>query len=159
MAELRTAMERSGFEDVRTYIQSGNVIYRAERGLAAQARRLVDLIEERFGLSPAVAAFTARQWRTVVDEAPDWWGRDTAFRHNVLVLIGPTTVPDAIAAIGELRPELERIQGGRRVIYQSVSIEGYSRARTSRLPASPIYRQMTVRNHNTAAKLADLLRG
>lgn len=66
MAELRDALTERGFGDVRTYIQSGNVVYGAPAGasnssaaLAGEAAEITAAIEERRGFAPVVMAFTA----------------------------------------------------------------------------------------------------
>jgi len=56
MAELRNALEDAGFERVRTYIQSGNILLDAPDGdRSALSQRISALILEQFGVtSPAV---------------------------------------------------------------------------------------------------------
>ncbi|MDR3686108.1 MAG: DUF1697 domain-containing protein [Coriobacteriia bacterium] len=50
MAALRAALERVGFVDVRTYLQSGNVVFAADSGTAPQhALAVAQCIEREFG--------------------------------------------------------------------------------------------------------------
>lgn len=63
MAELRDACREAGFEDVATYIQSGNIVLSAEAAADAVAERLKRLIAERFELDVPVIVRTAAQWR------------------------------------------------------------------------------------------------
>ena len=50
MAALRASMERAGFTDVRTYLQSGNVVFGAENGSAIDhALAIAACIEQEFG--------------------------------------------------------------------------------------------------------------
>lgn len=158
MGELRDAMQSAGFADVRTYIASGNVMYRAADRLDAQARTLRALIKKEFEVDPEIVTYTARRWCRVVAQAPAWWGRDDAWRHNIVVLIPPLTATAAIGGIGELRDELESVQSGDGVLYQSIAKTAINRASTgSKFASTVTYKQVTVRNHNTAIKLAEML--
>jgi uncharacterized protein (DUF1697 family) len=158
MAELRAALEADGFADVRTYIASGNVLLAApgagEDEIAARVERV---IAAAFGLEVEVAARTAERWRTAIGAAPDWWGADASWKHNALVLLGDAAAGEVVEQIGELKRDLERLAAGDGVVFHSVSVAGFGRARTGKLASMPVYRAMTVRNHRTALKLAELL--
>lgn len=156
MADLRTALEADGFKDVRTYIASGNVIFRAGRPDAAA--RVARVIKDNFKLDVEVVVFTAKQWRAVVDNAPSWWGDDEKFRHYLLILLDRRESKKVIDAIGELKPDIELIETGPGVLYQSVEIASIGKATSgSKLASNAAYKRMTIRNYNTAVKLAKLL--
>lgn len=61
MATLRADLEAAGFGDVRTYIQSGNVVYRSRDvgSPADDAAEIAAVIERAHGFAPAVMAFDA----------------------------------------------------------------------------------------------------
>jgi uncharacterized protein (DUF1697 family) len=70
MPELRDLFSNAGFEDVRTYVQSGNVVLgsaEAPRALEARAERL---IAERFGFEVPVVARTRDELAAVVERDP-----------------------------------------------------------------------------------------
>ena len=70
MPELRELLSNAGFEDVRTYVQSGNVVLRnaeTPRALEARAERL---IAERFGFEVPVVARTRDELAAVVERDP-----------------------------------------------------------------------------------------
>lgn len=158
MGELRAAMDAAGFEGARTYIASGNVMFKAAGGLGAQAARLGELIKREFGVDCAIVPYTAKRWRKVVESAPDWWGADDDWRHNIFVVISPLTPKQALAGMGELRDDIESVQIGDGVLYQSIAKAGINRGRTSsKIVGTAIYRNLTIRNYNTAIKLAQLL--
>lgn len=158
MAELRAALAAAGLEDVRTYIASGNVLLHAPGASEAQVAAEVErVIEATFGLDVRVAARTSERWRAAIAAAPAWWANDEADRkHNALVLLGDAQAAELIEQIGQLKPELERLAPGDGLIFHSISISGFGRARTGKLASMPVYREMTVRNHRTALRLAEL---
>ena len=70
MAPLRTALTKAGLKDVRTYIQSGNVIASSELSLAALERRVHEFIYKSFGGDIAVVARTAKQFASMLKLNP-----------------------------------------------------------------------------------------
>ena len=66
MADLRAALTERGFDNVRTYIQSGNVVYDAPTGakrskgtLRAEGSTIADTIKELRGFAPVVIVLDA----------------------------------------------------------------------------------------------------
>jgi uncharacterized protein (DUF1697 family) len=71
MAELRTVYESLGFEAVRSYIQSGNVVFRTGKGAASPlARRIEGAIADAFGFDVPVILRTADEMAAVVRDNP-----------------------------------------------------------------------------------------
>jgi uncharacterized protein (DUF1697 family) len=70
MPALREALEEAGFEDVKTYVQSGNVVL-SSRAKAETVRQKVErVIAERFGLEIAVVVRTRAELAAVVKRNP-----------------------------------------------------------------------------------------
>jgi uncharacterized protein (DUF1697 family) len=67
MPELRSALEASGFENVRTYLQSGNVVLSGAGDVAPKVRRV---IAKEFDLDIAVVTRTRAQLAKVVERNP-----------------------------------------------------------------------------------------
>lgn len=71
MADLRAATAAAGFENARSYIQSGNLVVDAKNSSAKQvASRINELISDEFGLDVPVIVRTPTQWRAVADSNP-----------------------------------------------------------------------------------------
>jgi uncharacterized protein (DUF1697 family) len=70
MEALRATAARCGFDDVTTFIQSGNVIFRSRLGAKTVTARLHDAILEDSGLDTRIATRTAAQLRTVIERNP-----------------------------------------------------------------------------------------
>jgi uncharacterized protein (DUF1697 family) len=70
MVELRAALVEAGFGDVKTYLQSGNVVVSSKEGPEQTARRIERLIQDRFGLEIAVVGRTGAQLARVVARNP-----------------------------------------------------------------------------------------
>ena len=80
-------------------------------------------------------------------------------RHNALFVIPPVTTEEMLAQIGAVKPEYERIGDYGKVIFWSAPIATFSRTRLTKIVQSKAaYNAITIRNANTALKLAELAR-
>jgi uncharacterized protein (DUF1697 family) len=71
MKELTVMFSEAGCENVRTYIQSGNVIFRAARSVSARLPgRITTQITERFGYRTPVQLRTTEQLEDVISSNP-----------------------------------------------------------------------------------------
>lgn len=71
MEELRAMYESLKFQDPRTYVQSGNVLFKTnERNEAKLSSRIQDGIEKKFGFRPDVIVRTTDELRSAVAKNP-----------------------------------------------------------------------------------------
>jgi len=70
MPELREALESAGFSDVRTYVQSGNVVLSSRASPVRVARDVNALIKKRFGLDIVVLVRSRADLAEVVRRNP-----------------------------------------------------------------------------------------
>jgi uncharacterized protein (DUF1697 family) len=71
MADLKDAVADLGLSDVRTYLQSGNMVFRAAKaGDETLARRIAKAIEDRNGMDVHVLIRNAREWDAVIERNP-----------------------------------------------------------------------------------------
>jgi uncharacterized protein (DUF1697 family) len=158
MADLKQALITDGFASVRTYIQSGNVLFTSEEKVTDKlAKRIEQSIKTHFNMVVPTAVFSAQEWQGIIDKAPRQWGKDPAWKHNLLILLKPYDMQEVIAAVGTLKPDIEFMVPGDGVLYQSMSLALFGRTTTGKLASNPIYRRMTIRNYNTSLKLLKLL--
>jgi uncharacterized protein (DUF1697 family) len=62
MKELAASLERAGFSAVRTYLQSGNVVFRSTRSSASTlSASIARLMLDKFGFAPAVMVLSATE--------------------------------------------------------------------------------------------------
>ena len=93
----------------------------------------------------------------VLAAAPPAWGEDPAYRHNALFTLAGTTPDEVLASIPPVKDELETVAAGPGVIFWSAEKKRVTRSAFVKLPALPVYQQVTIRNHNTVRRLAALL--
>ena len=70
MPVLREALEEAGFEDVRTYVQSGNIALTSRAKPETVRRKVERVVAERFGLEIAVVVRTRAELAAVVQRNP-----------------------------------------------------------------------------------------
>src|SRR5262245_26715646 len=71
MEELRDCFDSLGFERVRTYIQSGNVVFEHRLANASSmVERLEEGIRARFGLEVRVAVRTEKELSRIIENMP-----------------------------------------------------------------------------------------
>lgn len=159
MPALKAAFEGSGYEDVVTYIQSGNVLFSApSSGQAELTKRVERLIRTAFDHYDASVVLRSRsQMRAVVEKAPKGFGSEPArYRYDVLFLKAPLTAKQVVASV-PTKEGVDRIWAGSGVVYFSRLISRATSSRLNRVASMPIYKSMTIRNWNTTTKLHQLL--
>ena len=158
MAELKRCFESLGFGDVATYIQSGNVLFEAEKSPAAQlAARVEAALAKTFGYAGRVAVRSHAQMSAIVDDAPAGFGREPErYRYDVLFLLPPLTPAAAMKEL-KTREGVDRAFAGKGVCYFSRLVSRITQTYLNQIVGLPVYQNMTIRNWNTTAKLRELL--
>jgi uncharacterized protein (DUF1697 family) len=157
MPALTACFENAGFEDVVTYIQSGNVIFRSSGSGPALVERIEELLSSTFAYPARVVLRSRAQLRGIVDGAPKGFG-SADHRSDVIFLKEPLTAKEALAQV-PVNPDVDRVSAGRGVLYHSRLTSLASRSRLSKIVSLPIYQSMTIRNWNTTTTLARMLDG
>ena len=158
MPLLKAAFEKHGFSDVRTYINSGNVIFscvQTERtALQAVCRKI---IADTFSLDIALSIVLPNELAEALDNAPAWWDADADSKHNAIFVIAPATAETVLACIGETKPDYERIAHAGQVLFWSAPIQTFSRTRLTKVVTTSLSTDITIRNANTTKKLLQLV--
>jgi uncharacterized protein (DUF1697 family) len=156
MAALKELFESLGFADVRTYIQSGNVIFRSKEGGKQLRPKLQKELKATFGFDVAVVIRTAEEMGKIIASTP--FSPDTLAEHESLyvALLGGTPTEDAIEDLLACRSDVDdfRLVGGEVYILlrQSSRQSLFSNSFLERKLGVPA----TTRNWNTIAKLAEM---
>ena len=157
MAQLRDALSAAGFEDVRTYLQSGNVVLRSGTRPAALEARLEALIAERFALEVPVIVRTGEELREVVEHNPLAAVADNPKRYQVTFLereLGQERLRD----LSRLAVPPERLVAHRREVY-AWHPAGVARSRLwAGLAGDALGVKATARNWRTVTNLLTMAR-
>ena len=160
MIELRACFEKQDFQEVVTYIQSGNVLFTAPGWERDElARRIEGSLTATFNYRASVVLRSRRQMQDIVRRAPDGFGaHPTKYRYDVIFLKEPLTAVTALKGM-LTKPGVDEARAGVGVVYFSRLVSRASQSQLSRLVSLPIYQSMTIRNWNTTTKLLQMMEG
>ena len=158
MAELRACFEALGFQNVRTYIQSGNVLFGTdEPDQARLTSQIEDALSKTFNYQSRVVVRSDEEMKAIVANAPKGFGSDPAtYRYDVIFLKEPLNAAEAMKSV-TTKEGVDQAFAGDGVLYFSRLISKATQSRLSRIVSMPIYQSMTIRNWNTTTRLLNML--
>ena len=157
MTALKASFEAHGFEDVVTFIASGNVLFSAARSGPALVREIEARLSKTFGYTASVVLRSRKQMRDIVEGAPAGFGTQPAkYRYDVIFLKEPLKAGAAIKSV-PTREGVDQAHAGKGVLYFSRLISRATQSQLSRVVSLPIYKSMTIRNWNTTTKLLKMM--
>jgi uncharacterized protein (DUF1697 family) len=158
MADLRALLERLGFADVRSLLQSGNLVFRGGRRPALEVERLLEAeCAKRLALDAHFFVRSANEWKTVVAENPFPKEAERDPGHLVVMCLKEQPGKADVKALQSAITGREVIRAADRHLY-IVFPDGIG---TSRLTNTLIEKRLgtrgTARNWNTVLKLDALV--
>lgn len=157
MADLREEMEKLGYRNVRTVLNSGNVVFTEARATSLErvATTIQEAIRERFGIDTRTTVLTASEFIAIVDANPLL---DVAVNPSRL-LIGVMQSERDCDRLRELEDRdwgSESFALGERVAYVWCP-EGVLKSRLNDEVSRLVGESITARNWNTITKIRALL--
>jgi len=155
MPDLRDALADAGFDDVHTYLQSGNAVVSTTATPAAVRRKVERLISDRFGLEIAVVVRTRAQLAAVVDRNPLGDVATDPKRYQVSFLDGKLSA-DVVRKLEEVAaPAEELVVSGREIFAWHPA--GVARSKLwTMLAGKGLGVTATARNWTTVTQLLEL---
>ncbi|WP_027077096.1 DUF1697 domain-containing protein [Maribacter antarcticus] len=158
MLALRQALESFGFKNVRTYIQSGNVVF--EAGLSS-TNVIITLIEktiqDTFGCSVPVLVMTAAKLESVLSQSP--YNHETQISSNksYFVLLFETPRQELLKIFKALTYPNEQFQVSDACVYL-LCLNGYGKAKlNNNVIETKLKVVATARNYRTMQKVLALV--
>ncbi|MBX5222473.1 MULTISPECIES: DUF1697 domain-containing protein [unclassified Rhizobium] len=146
MAELRSICEGLGFTDVKTYIQSGNVLFRSDASETAVEEKLDAALGQKMGKRPGVMVRSRKELEAIAADAPF---PDAKPSFLLVYFLPEKASGDALDKM--VAPDGEEAKLAGREIYVHYP-NGSGRSKL-KLPA---LKPGTSRNLNTVRKLAEM---
>lgn len=160
MSELRAQIAAAGFGHVRTYINSGNLLFEAEDQASHEdiAQAVEDILARHYDFPIRLALLTAQDYLAQLDELPDWWHGEVARRDALFYTRGLDR--------HHVREHIEAMELGDEAVYFGEHAVFWGKfdeksflktAYHKRLLREDFYRQVTIRSGSTIEKIAALL--
>jgi uncharacterized protein (DUF1697 family) len=160
MAELRKLLESLGFENVSTYIASGNVFLDSDLSASKVASKIEAALPKAFKLDAElikVAVLTKGELEAVVKNRPKGLGAEPSKYHSDAIFLMGIGAGEAMAVFSP-REGVDKVWPGKGVIYSQRLSAERTKSRLNRIMASPLYKSMTIRSWQTTTALLDLMR-
>ena len=157
MAALQQCLERLGLINVRTFIQSGNVIFETGKTSGAKlTRRIEGAVSTALGIDSRIVLLSQAQLKTIVAEAPAGWARSSDLRRNIAFLRPAVTASQALEQV-EVKPGVDSVTAGKGVLYMATVVSGVQKSGLRKLIRMPAYPEMTLRTYGTCQKILALM--
>lgn len=159
MASLKAGFEELGAAEVKTCLNSGNVIFSRDRNDEENFPvRLETMINEKFHLDIPVFVISKEELEDILNNAPAWWGNTNKETYdNLIFILPPTTSIEVCREIGEPKEEYEKIQAYGKAIFWSFSRKDYQKTNWwSKTASTNISGRLTIRTANTVRKVAGM---
>jgi uncharacterized protein (DUF1697 family) len=158
MADLRACFEEQGYRRVRTYIQSGNVLFESDdTDRAALTASIGSMLGSAFETPLVVTVRSQVDLRRILEEAPARFGsQPDTYLSDVVFLMPPLTPAEVLHEV-TLREGVDASYAGTDVVYFQRLKARASQSRLSRIASLPMYQHMTIRNWRTTTRLLALL--
>lgn len=159
MAELKQGFEEIGYAEVKTYLNSGNVIFSGEETDTIRLTSQIEaMIKERFLFHIPVFVISQEELKDILHHVPHWWGDDNKeIYDNLIFMIPPTTFQDVYREIGEPKEGLEKIKEYKEAIFWSFNRKGYQKINWwPKTAKANIRSKLTIRTANTVKKVVKM---
>ncbi len=155
MAELRTLLSDAGYEDVATYVQSGNIVLSSSAKPAELETAVAELISARFGFEVPVCARSAAELDKVLEHDPIPGAADEP-KHYQVTFLAERAPAASVKKLAQMALESERVVAHGRELY-TFHPDGIARSKLAKaLTAKELGIAATARNWTTVRTLAEM---
>lgn len=157
MKQLKGVFESVGMTSVRTYINSGNVLFQHDKEKDATLTVALErAIEREFGFHVSVLVKSEDEMRMAIEATPEEWHNDKTMKCDVVFLWDGMSAQEARKEL-RARDGIDEVREVPGVIIWKVDRENATRNGLLKMAGTPLYKQVTVRNINTTRKLLELM--
>ena len=158
MTSLKQSFEAAGFTDVKTYINSGNIIFKTgEADQRKLEKRIEQMLSKDYDLDSKVVVRSLSEMERLVESLPRNWDGDSGWRYNVIFLRHSIDSEKILADV-PAKADIEEVVYRPGTLLWSAQVENINHTNMAKLASRKIYRDMTIRNLNTTKKLYELMK-
>lgn len=157
MKALRQSFEKAGMKSVRSYINSGNIIFEHPVfEVQDLVNRLEAAIQADFHLSIKVLIRSFDQFQMLMQQLPETWKNDAEMKSDVLFLWDDINQAEILQEL-KIKPEIDTVHYVDGALLWSIKKSNRTKSGLQKLIGHPLYKKMTIRNINTTRKIFELM--
>jgi uncharacterized protein (DUF1697 family) len=156
MTDLRSFLTKLGFDDVRSLLQSGNLVFQSRSRTGAELERFLEAESvKHFSMEIDFFVRTPEEWKSIIRQNPFRKEAELDPGHLVVQLLKSTSSAESVAALQEEIKGPEIVHGKGKQLYAFYP-NGQGRSRLTNAMIERTLGRCTGRNWNTVLKLATL---
>lgn len=102
MSELKSELENNKYQNITTYLNSGNVIFKSSINNKETIMKDINkIIYDKFYLKIPVFIITTSELENILNHCPNWWGTNNKEIYDNLIFIIPPTKYNEYNTLGE----------------------------------------------------------
>ncbi len=157
MSVLKELFEKNGFDNVLTYINSGNVMFGSvENNLTLLTDKIERLLKVHFEFDIKTTIRSGENIRNLIRKLPQTWQNNTEQKTDILFLWEKYNNAKSLQLI-KTNPAVDNLIYIDGAIVWNILRKNYSKSSMHKFIGSELYKNMTARNINTVRKLATLI--
>ncbi len=157
MSRLKKTFEELGFQNVRTYINSGNVLFESGDENIKKLNALIEArLKETFKFEVKTLLRDAENILMLAQKVPKEWENGGDQKTDVLFLWEDYDSKDSLKLI-EPKEGIDTLMYLPGTIVWNVDCKQLNKSGMKKFIGSKLYKKMTARNVNTLRKLAELV--
>ncbi len=159
MSELKKVLEENKYQNVVTYLNSGNVIFESNiNDEETIMQDIYNIVKDKFNLEIPIFIISALELEDILNNNPKWWGTDNKeIYDNLIFIIPPIKYEDVYNTIGEPKEDIEKIKEYNNSIFWSYDLKNYRKSNWwSKTASTNIKDNITIRTANTMRKILEI---
>lgn len=156
MSNLKEELESLNYNNVKTYLNSGNVILESNDTIDNIKSNIHNMINDKFNLDIPVYVITSLELIDVYKYAKDWYNNHEYY-YNIIFMIN-TTFNEVYKTIGEPSYNIDKIENYKNIILWAFDLKNYRKSNWwIKTASTDIKDKITIRTFNTIKKLVEML--
>lgn len=156
MIRLKKIFEDLGYSQVKTYINSGNIIFSTSESHSSLTGKIEKAIEEEFKLHIKVVVKSLSEITKIDGVIPKTWTNGGESKTDVLFLWNEINKKEALHNL-KIKPEIDHVKYIDGAIIWNVDRKNITKSGLLKIVGTDFYKKVTIRNVNTLRKLKYLM--
>lgn len=159
MPKLKQLLEENNYQNVSTYLNSGNIIIESNiNNKELIVENISKIIEINFNIKIPIYIMTVPELEDILNNSPSWWGTtNKEIYDNLIFIIPPTTYEEVYNTIGGPKENIDQIGEYHNTIFWSFVLKDYRKSTWwIKTASTSITNKITIRTANTMKKLLQL---